>query len=98
MNLRYLSGVTTLEYDEQKCRGCGKCVEVCPHGVFVMENRQAKLADKDACIECGACQKNCPFSAITVRAGVGCAAAIIGSMRSKKAPCCGGGDSGDCCG
>lgn len=89
MSLRYLSGVTTLTFDEQKCRGCGKCVEVCPHGVFVMEDGRARIVDRDACIECGACQKNCPFSAVSVEAGVGCAAAVIGSMGKKKGPCCG---------
>ena len=100
MKHRYLSGVTTLAYDETKCKGCGRCVEVCPHGVFVMEKGKATLVDKDACIECGACQKNCPFDAIAVQAGVGCAAAIIGSLLNKKAPCCGGdsGISGGCCG
>jgi NAD-dependent dihydropyrimidine dehydrogenase PreA subunit len=96
MNMRYLSGVTTLEYNEQKCQGCGKCVEVCPHGVFVMDNGLSKLIDKDACIECGACQKNCPFDAITVQSGVGCAAAIISSLRKKKTQCCGGNKSGSC--
>jgi len=95
--MKYLSGVVTLQYDEQKCRGCGRCIEVCPHAVFRMENGRAALADKDACIECGACKKNCPFSAITVETGVGCAAAIIQSMGTGKAPCCGG-DDGACCG
>jgi NAD-dependent dihydropyrimidine dehydrogenase PreA subunit len=95
--MRYLAGVTTLAYDEQKCRGCGRCAEVCPHGVFAVENGKARIADRDACIECGACRKNCPHGAVTVRAGVGCAAAIIGSFRSKKAPSCGG-TNGGCCG
>lgn len=94
--MRYLSGVVTLQYDEQKCRGCGRCAEVCPHGVFTMQNGKAVLADRDACIECGACQKNCPFSAITVEAGVGCAAAIIGSMGTGKAPSFGGEGKGCC--
>lgn len=96
MRLRYLSGVTTLEFDRAKCRGCGRCAEVCPHGVFSMENNHASVVDKDACIECGACKKNCRFGAISVRSGVGCASAIIGSFRSKKAPCCGG-DDAVCC-
>ena len=98
MSLRYLAGVTTLQYDEQKCRGCGRCVEVCPHGVFSMANGKAELIDKDACIECGACQKNCQFNAIQVQAGVGCAAAVIGAMGKKKAPCCGGDGNSTCCG
>jgi ferredoxin len=62
-----------------------------------MEGGRAKIKDKDNCIECGACQKNCPFSVITVEAGVGCAAAILGSLGSKKAPCCGK-NNGGCCG
>lgn len=97
MGLRYLTGVTTLKYDQQKCKGCARCTEVCPHGVFVIEDRRAKIINKDACIECGACQKNCPSGAISVKAGVGCAAAIIGSLGSKKSPCCGG-EGGGCCG
>jgi len=97
MSLRYLSNIVTLKYDKEKCVGCGRCVEVCPHQVFVVENKKARLAGKDACIECGACQKNCAFNAIKVESGVGCAAAIIGSLFSKKAPCCGGPDKGGCC-
>lgn len=84
MNMRYLSGVTTLAYDADKCRGCGRCTEVCPQGVFTIENGRAKIADKDACIECGACRKNCPFEAVNVQAGVGCAAAIINSYGKKE--------------
>jgi NAD-dependent dihydropyrimidine dehydrogenase PreA subunit len=95
MSLKYLAGGTTLKYDAQRCTGCGKCVEVCPHAVFTMENGKAKLVDKDACVECGACRKNCQFEAISVQAGVGCAAAVIGSLGKKKSPCCG---DGGCCG
>lgn len=96
MSLRYLKNIVTLKYDQEKCVGCGLCAQVCPHGVFVIENKKAKLVDKDACIECGACQKNCAFNAIKVESGVGCAAAIIGSLVNKKAPCCGG-DNDGCC-
>lgn len=94
MKLRYISGVVTLKYDSDKCKGCGRCIEVCPHGVFNMENSKAKIIDKDACIECGACKKNCPFGAIEVNAGVGCAAAIFAS-RGQNNVVCGGKD--ECC-
>ena len=40
---RYLEDVTTLEYDASKCTGCGRCVEVCPHAVFEMDGKKAKL-------------------------------------------------------
>ena len=94
MKPRYLPGVVTLKYDVDKCKGCGRCIEVCPHGVFKMESGKAKIIDKDACIECGACMKNCPFGAIEVNAGVGCAAAILSKGKSNSA-CCG--EGGSCC-
>lgn len=94
MKLRYLSGVATLAYDISKCTGCRRCVEVCPHGVFIMENGKARLIDKDACIECGACMKNCAFGALKVDAGVGCAAAVLSSRKKKPENRC---DESACC-
>jgi ferredoxin len=100
--MKYLADVTTLEFSAEKCTGCGRCVEVCPHSVFEMEEKKAKLIDRDLCMECGACANNCEFGAITVDYGVGCAAAIINSMITGGEPSCGcGGDddrsSGVCC-
>ena len=86
--LRYLPGVVTLTLDVQKCTGCGMCVSVCPHAVFVVENRKARIVDRDACMECGACGLNCPEDAIQGRSGVGCAAAVIKGMLRGTAPCC----------
>jgi NAD-dependent dihydropyrimidine dehydrogenase PreA subunit len=88
MKLRYLSGVVTLVYDISKCTGCRRCIEVCPHGVFVMENDKARVIDGDACIECGACMNNCAFGALKVDAGVGCAAAVLVSKKKKPESCC----------
>ncbi len=95
--LRYLTDVTTLALNEEKCMGCGRCLEVCPHEVFALEAGKAQIVDRDGCMECGACAKNCPHKAITVQAGVGCAAAIIkGALRGTEPDCgCGG---SDCCG
>ncbi len=100
--MKYLADVTTLEFSAEKCTGCGRCVEVCPHSVFEMDEKKAKLLDRDLCMECGACANNCEFGAITVDYGVGCAAAIINSMITGGEPSCGcGGDddrsSGACC-
>jgi NAD-dependent dihydropyrimidine dehydrogenase PreA subunit len=89
---RYLQDVVTLELDEGRCIGCGRCFEVCPHQVFELHGKKARLADRDACMECGACAKNCPVAAIRVEAGVGCASGLINSwLREKKIPGLGGG-------
>lgn len=97
MALRYLKNVVTLRLDPSRCTGCGMCVEVCPHGVFQMKNGKAMIVDRDACMECGACEKNCAFGAISVRAGVGCAAALIHGVIQGGEPTCGCSGSG-CCG
>lgn len=89
MEHRYLKDVVTLDYDKEKCTGCERCVEVCPHGVFQMENGKAIVRDRDLCMECGACALNCAFSAISVRSGVGCAYALLLSelTRGNKSCC-----------
>ncbi len=89
MRQQYLKNVVTLAYDPAKCIGCGQCVNVCPHAVFRLEGRQAVLADRDRCMECGACAGNCPTGALTVNAGVGCAAAIIIGFLTGSEPTCG---------
>jgi ferredoxin len=64
------------------------CATVCPHGVFSIEARMARIIDRDACMECGACARNCPAEAITVEAGVGCVVAIIkGALAGAKPNC-----------
>ena len=79
---------------EADCIGCGRCLEVCPHQVFVLEGKRARIQDRDACMECGACALNCPVKAISVDAGVGCAAGLINEwLREKKLPSPGG----NCC-
>lgn len=99
MKHRYLKNVTTLVYDAEKCVGCKKCTEVCPHGVFDIYNKKARIVEKDLCMECGACALNCPMKALKVNAGVGCASAIIKSWFTGKEPTCGCSkdDESNCC-
>jgi len=94
---KYLKNVATLTFDEEKCAGCGRCGEVCPHGVFEVTGNKARIIDKDSCMECGACAMNCPAAAIEVGAGVGCAAAIIMSWFTGKEPACGCSDNEAAC-
>ena len=88
MDLLYLRNVTTLHLDEESCTGCRLCVQVCPRSVLAMEGKRARVVSRDACIECGACSRNCPAGAVTVTAGVGCAAAIINAKLGRKNACC----------
>jgi ferredoxin len=91
---RYLKNVSTLVLETERCTGCGRCAEVCPHGVFSVAGGQARIADHDACMECGACARNCPEGAIDVDAGVGCATGLINEWLRDR----GLNQPGDCCG
>ena len=95
----YLKNVTTIAYNEEMCTGCGRCAEVCPHGVFDVDGNKATIIDRDSCMECGACSMNCPVEAIEVNAGTGCAAAIVMSWFTGKEPECGCSGDNDfvCC-
>jgi len=101
--LLYLQDITTLAVDASQCNRCWTCLDVCPHAVLARGDEAVQIAVRDACMECGACARNCPTEAISVDAGVGCAAAIIGAALrgdddcrcGEAAPGQGGGSS--CC-
>ncbi len=88
--LTYLKNVVTLEFEAEKCSGCGMCIEVCPHAVMARSDGRIRIIERDACMECGACARNCPNYALKVRTGVGCAAAVINSAlgRTDSSCCC----------
>ncbi|MEN8203548.1 MAG: mercury methylation ferredoxin HgcB [Bacteroidota bacterium] len=96
---KYLRKVSTLTYDASKCIGCTMCVEVCPHHVFEMIGKKARITDRDQCMECGACVINCRPGALAVKQGVGCASAVIwGFFRGTEPSCdCGAGKEASCC-
>jgi ferredoxin len=84
-NFRYLDNTAILKLNKDACIGCGNCVTVCPHRVFQLHTKKAKIIDYNGCMECGACAMNCPSEAIFVNPddGCGCAAYIIQSWISK---------------
>ena len=50
------------------CIRCGRCVKVCPSGIFEMEdadgNKCVKTVDIQRCIACGHCSAACPVGAV----------------------------------
>ena len=52
--------------DEEKCVGCGECVDVCPVEVFEMVDEKSKPVDVDECLGCESCVEVCEEDAITV--------------------------------
>ena len=96
MPLTYFENTATLSLAAERCVGCGRCVDVCPHGVFSVADKKAWIVERDLCMECGACAVNCPARAIEVSAGVGCATAIIKGWITGSEPSCDCGSS-ECC-
>jgi heterodisulfide reductase subunit A-like polyferredoxin len=58
----------TVAVDELLCRGCGRCVQICPyHAVSFGKNAvggQYALVDEALCKGCGNCIAVCPSSAV----------------------------------
>lgn len=100
-SLVYLRDVVSLEHLPERCNGCGNCLEVCPHGVWIAHGDKVALGKRDACMECGACKRNCSHRAIQVQTGVGCAAAVINAAMGRKSTACccsvAEGDEPGCC-
>jgi ferredoxin len=49
--------------EAEQCTGCGRCAQVCPRGVFVVEE-VAVLLRSERCEQCGACIVQCPTDAL----------------------------------
>jgi electron transport complex protein RnfB len=49
--------------DEEKCMGCGDCIDRCPVQVLSMQD-DIVVMDADHCIGCGLCVSTCPTEAL----------------------------------
>ncbi len=47
---------------ENKCTGCGTCLDVCPTEAIRIQGGHANITME--CIDCGACPRVCPEGAI----------------------------------
>ena len=54
-----------IKIDEEKCNGCGACVDACHEGALALVNGKAKLMRDDYCDGLGDCLPQCPTDAIS---------------------------------
>ncbi|HEX7392606.1 MAG TPA: 4Fe-4S binding protein [Thermoplasmata archaeon] len=52
--------------DENKCTGCGTCIQVCPYGAMRKNDRGFAEVIVAACKGCGCCGATCPEGAISM--------------------------------
>ena len=56
---------------DDRCKGCGFCIEYCPHGVLVNAKKYnakgyhpPEIVKVELCVNCGFCRMICPEFAI----------------------------------
>ncbi|MDW7674981.1 MAG: 4Fe-4S dicluster domain-containing protein [Bacillota bacterium] len=65
--------MASVNFDQEKCKGCELCVSVCPKAIVHMSDTlnskgvsYAKVEEMDKCIGCGFCALMCPDVIIEV--------------------------------
>lgn len=66
-NSGYINRVSAGYVVNEKCKGCGTCVDMCPTGAMKID-RKPSYIDQEVCIKCGGCFQVCDHGAI-VRIG-----------------------------
>jgi ferredoxin len=59
--------LTKMKIDQEKCIGCGQCVDVCDVGAVQVQTTTGYgsfYIDEGICIDCGECAQICPGEAI----------------------------------
>jgi NAD-dependent dihydropyrimidine dehydrogenase PreA subunit len=52
--------------DQEKCTGCGECVDICPTEVFELIDEKSVPVNEEECLGCDSCIEVCEQEAITV--------------------------------
>ena len=79
--------------DEQRCKGCGYCVEFCPLNCLEISDKASQsgyyqpiVVEAERCNACGVCVKMCPHWAIEVKSHADGKNKVIGPPRSILEP------------
>lgn len=57
----------TAVVDEDLCKMCGQCADVCPFGAIQWAKKEVAVVTSAACAGCGTCAAECKFDAIEMR-------------------------------
>jgi NAD-dependent dihydropyrimidine dehydrogenase PreA subunit len=55
-----------IDVDEEKCIGCGECVEVCPSDVYEIQDEKSVVVNEEECVGCESYLDVCEQEAITL--------------------------------
>ena len=55
-----------IQIDQEKCNGCGQCIDACHEGAIALVDGKAKLVSDIYCDGLGNCIGDCPMDAITM--------------------------------
>ncbi len=55
-----------ISVDQEKCTGCGECVDICPEDVYELQDEKSTPVRVEDCVGCESCVEVCEQEAITV--------------------------------
>lgn len=82
-NPETLTGRPVLMHYENKCIGCGKCLEVCPKGAHKIEDGK-HVIDRALCAGCGTCAANCFAEALVMSSRAYTVDEVMDEIRQDK--------------
>ena len=80
-----IEGCKKVSFDQEICRGCGKCAvaENCPSKAVTVADGKATV-DATKCTKCGVCVGKCPFGAVPKEAESACRIYVGGTWGKKQ--------------